>query len=252
LVTRLPRGKDEFWPSRIVAETRVYLASIYDGEFSENFYSNMLLIAEYEVYKGYKTAHGKDIKLKGIKDFLYNLHYGLGIRNLQEFMLLISRLAVEDNSNMQYADRLLDWLRTQDPVFNFSRETWEYRRIVGALKKGKLGEKQPKKGIGYKRKTGKDWKAFCYLKVLFHNHPGSLRDIGEGRKYRNVYEAALDHGVILHRNDKPILKIKAPGTSAEFELTAQHICDKLGARKAKVLLREMVEYIKICEKHNGI
>ena len=243
----LPRGKDEFWPSRVVAETRVYLASIYDGEFVENFYSNMLLIAEYNIYKGYKTARGKDIKLSGIKDFLYSLHYGLGIRDLQEFMLLVSRLAVEDESAQQYAQRFLNWLRTQDPVFKFSNEVWEYRRIVGALKRGRLGEKKPKRGMGYRAKRVKDWKAFCYLKVLFHSHPESLRDIGTGRKYPNVYEAALDYGVILFRNNRTLLKIKAPGTAEEFELTAQCICNKLGTRKTKVLLRELVEYVKLKE-----
>jgi hypothetical protein len=230
-----PKGQDEWWPKRIVAEARIHLASIYAGHFDENFYRCLCLIVNHRVYLGYRVKVDKEIKLKGIKDFLFSIHYGLGIEDLVEFISITTRLAVEDKSSEKYARTFLRWIRHQDSIFALPPEAWEYKRIFTGLKL------QARKDIKAKKKP--DNRMYAYLKTLYHCHPEVLIEIGKGRKYANVYEAVIDLGIAV-KKERSIIRIARPENVEQITETAEALCKQLGLAVSKVFIRKMLDYIK--------
>jgi len=106
---------DEFYGARLVADARLHLGAIVNNESSEAFFVTMCKIIKNEFYLGYKTFTGKEIKLSGMKDFIFNSNYGLGIKRetMPTFLANCAKAAVKDKTQAQCAKRFVKWLGEQ-------------------------------------------------------------------------------------------------------------------------------------------
>jgi len=223
---------DIFYPARLVADTRLHLSTIMNGQYSEPFYMNMCKIVELKIYLGYLTVKGKEIKLKGIKDFFFNVCYGLGIRDYNQFIANLTKTCLKDKSRTKYALKFIEWLRKEDSSFNFPQELFEYRRLMISVR--------------YMKRISKKRQFWLYSAVreMYEHHPHLLEKIGEDREYKTIEKCYFDNG-LGHRKEKikPIALYNEP-TLAEVEQLADVLYDRLGGHKTKYLILKMLEICK--------
>jgi hypothetical protein len=167
---------DPFYEAMLVEDARLHLATVMAGQDSEPFFMTMLKIIEADVHHGYTTMRGKEIKLKGIKDFVHSVYYGLGIKDLGEFIVAVTKSALKEKSKNRYAYKFVDWLRSEDHTFCFPESFFEYRRLIRDIARNRR-KKKFNKIIDYRT-----------AKFLYQMQPDLLVDIGPGRKYKNVQE----------------------------------------------------------------
>jgi hypothetical protein len=232
--------RSEDYDAVLVANARLHLSNVVNGNMSELFFDAMGEIIQRKVYLGYKTINGKQAKLRGIKDFFYNFHYGLGIKNLPEFLANCARLDADGKSRDGKIRKFIQWLHEEDPdSFEFPDSYWEFRRLRIAISKmsGSLEKK---------------YHYLNLLKLIYLNAPEELRYIGPTRKYSSIPKAYKD--VIKPHLKKVLTPIKLfqYPTAAEVEELARELYSRLDKYKVRVLIARLIEIYKLndaIEKH---
>jgi len=209
------------------------------GQASEIFFSDMLRIAEAEVHLGYKTLKNKPAKLRGIKDFIHNVHYGLGVKDLSTFLCAVSQAAYKENNSNRYGYQFIDWLRTQDPCFEFPEELFQYRRLAKSIAK--------KRNINSRKKM---W-LFGVARFIYQNHPELLQQIGAGRKYANIEQCYFEEGFAEKKRVLKPIKIFRNPTNHQVHEMADILFERLGKGKTRVLIYRLLECCKNASLDTG-
>jgi hypothetical protein len=225
---------DEFYDARLVASARLHLPNVMNSQSSPLFFEAMVEVIRRNVHKGYLTLKGKQVKLSGMKDFLFSFHYGLGIRNLPEFLSACARIDTDKtrDKNLRF---FLDWLRKDDPEsFRLPDHYWEFRRLQISVYQ--MGGDRGKKSFYLKM-----------MRVMYNTHPEILKFIGVNRKYRSIPEAYEKEGYTEKPTTlKPIKLYRSP-TYAEIERLARTLNARLDKLKNRVLIAKLIEIYKINE-----
>lgn len=220
---------DPFYEAMLVEDARLHLATVMAGQDSEPFFMTMLKIIEADVHHGYTTMRGKEVKLKGIKDFIHSVYYGLGVKNLGEFVVAVTKSALKEKSKNRYAYKFVDWLRDEDQTFRFPESFFEYRRIV--------------KSIARDRKKRKFQKILDYrtARFLYQDKPSLMVEIGPGRKYKDVQECYYAEGYGEKKQAlKPIKVFKNP-TTLQVEEVGRLLFERFGPGKSRILALKLLE-----------
>lgn len=192
----------------------------------------MLQIVEAKVHLGYLTLRNKTVKLKGIKDFLQSVYYGLGIKDLNGFINNSVKSALKERSKSRYAAQFIDWLKDQDPEFCFPQEYFEFRRVVRMIYYNKKMPKK-KKAIAYK------WARFIY-----NTSPELLSEIGWDKKYKTVEACYYGEGFEEKQKIlKPIKTYQNP-TSFQLDQLAASLYERLGYGKSRMLAWKLIVLCK--------
>lgn len=226
--------QDDFYDARLVQNARLHLPNVINGQSSPLFFEAMVEIVRRNVHKGYLTLKRRHIKLSGIKDFLHNYHYGLGIRDIAGFLSACVDIDVEKNRDRNRRV-FLDWLRQEDPdSFEFPLHYWEFRRLVIGISK---------------MSTSKD-KKFLYLsmlKIIYNTHPEILRFVGVGRKYRSIPEAYYKEGYMDRPKTLTPIKLYRHPTVKEIEELARNLNARLDKLKNRLLIAKLLDIYRINE-----
>lgn len=217
----------------LVANARLHLSNVVNGQMSELFFETMEEIIKRKVYRGYRTIKGKEVKLSGIKDFFFNFHYGLGIRNLPDFLANCAKIDADNQSKDGRVRKFIDWLQKEDPdSFEFPDAYWELRRLNIAI--SKLNGSREKK-CQYAR----------MLRLLYVHAPESLRYIGPNRKYTTIPKAYVD---VLKPDVQKVLtplKLYQCPTVLQVEDLARDLYSRLDKYKVRILIGKLIEVYKL-------
>lgn len=189
----------------------------------------MLQIIEARVYLKYLTLRNKEIELRGIKDFLQSVYYGLGIKDLNDFTANVVKSAMKERSKNRYANQFIEWLRSQDKEFQFPPEYFEYRRIMRIIFYSKTMPKS-KKMLAYK-----------WTKFIYNTRPQLLYEIGWDRKYKTVESCYYGEG--FEEKAKILKPIKSYRNPTDFQLDqlADSLHARLGHGKSKALALKLLQ-----------
>lgn len=214
---------DPYYAAMLVEDAKLHLGTVMAGQDSEPFFMSMLKLIEVNGHLGYTTLRNKKVELKGIKDFVHSVYYGLGVKRLEDFTLAVVKSAMKEKSKNRYASKFIDWLRDQDPTFKFPQEYFEYRRLMIDTAKNRR-KRQYDKIIDYRT-----------IKYLYQIQPSILEDIGPGRKYKNVQECyyAEGHGE-KKQSLKPIKLFRNP-TNLQLEEAGSIMFERFGPAKSRIL-----------------
>ena len=225
---------DEFYDARLIATARLHLGTVVNGQSSEMFFATMCKIIDRKAYLGYKAFNGKDVKLSGVKDFIFNSLYGLGVKKATLSTLLANcmKAATNDKSQAQYSVRVVKWLAAENEAFDFPQEMFEFFRIKASIESP------------YKKPGKTASKMLKILSRLYHQYPSALQHIGPDRKYKNVFECARDF-TIWDRPERltPITLYKHPRLSQIHDL-AENLSERLDMKKRRILIASMIELYK--------
>lgn len=231
---------DEFYDARLVADARLHLTVVMSGQQCPAFFETMAQIVKRKIHYGYTTVRGKTVKLSGIKDFLHNFHYGLGIKSLPIFVGNCVQIEIEDRSKDKWARRFIDWLQKEDPeAFEFPPEYWEFRRVRLSIARMRAA---PEKKKYY-------WIA---LRTIYINKPEVVRYIGVNRKYRSVMDAYYEEGFAEKKKVLSPIKLYRCPTYKQVEELARELYSRLDKLKVRVLIAKLIEVYQIneaVEKH---
>ena len=108
---------DPHYGALLIEQARLHLGTVMAGQDSEPFFMAMLQIAEAGVHLQYLSLKNKEVKLKGIKDFLQSVYYGLGIKDIESLTANIIKSSLKERSKNKYAHQFIEWLKTQDAEF---------------------------------------------------------------------------------------------------------------------------------------
>lgn len=231
---------DTFYGARLVADARLHLGTIMNGQYSEPFFVTMCKIMSQEVYLGYTTFTGKEIKLKGIKDFLYSSLYGLGLKATTVHLFLgnCSKAAINDKTQTQYSMKFIKWLQKQDPVFDFPQELFEYKRLRIYV------------SYRYRRRKSEMWLRLGLLLSLYHQKPHLLQHIGQGRKYEDIVKCCEDNYIAeVSKKLRPIELYKNP-TIDQVRRLAEKLNERLDKLEKRVLIATLIELYKLDEQRD--
>jgi hypothetical protein len=220
------RGPDIFYDARLVEETRLHLATILDGRYSEQFYYCFFKIIERKTYLGYYTFKNKQIQLKGIVDFIHSKHYGFGLNSIEHFMIALSDAMVYDETESQYARQTVKWLAKQSPLFKLPRKVYEFERLLSWVRFRKATS----------RVTNREIRIFIHL---YNAYPEYLPDVGEGRKFKTFEQAGIAAGIVTKIPGKNI-RFNIDMTIAELEDVAEKIYDLLGPERNCKLIELLI------------
>jgi hypothetical protein len=219
---------DPYYGALLIEEARLHLGTVMAGQDSEPFFFAMLQIAEAKVHLGYTTLRNKEVKLKGIKDFLQNVYYGLGIKDLNEFTLNVVKSSLKERSRSKYAHQFIEWLKEQDSTFRFPPEYFEYRRVM--------------RMIFYNKRMPRKVKMMSYgwAKFIYNTQPQLLADIGYDKKYKTVESCYYGEKMGEKRQTlKPIKTYQNP-TSFQIAQLADSLFERLGTGKSNLLASELL------------
>lgn len=225
---------DIFYDARLVAEARLHLSTVMNGQYSEPFFVTMCKIMSRKTYLGYRTLTGKDAKLSGIIDFFYNCTYGLGItpKSINQFLANCVKVAIQDKTQTQYASKLITWLKNEDERFNFPGEYFEFKRLRTCIRYMPRVQQMKK------------YEAYRLLRMLYFDYPHLLVDIGAGRKFKDVFECC-DHYLLRNRSEKlkPIKHLRF--TSAEgCKKIAEKLYERFDKYHVRVIIARLIELYK--------
>lgn len=225
---------DIFYGARLVADARLHLGVLINSGESELFFITMWKIINNEVHLGYRTFDNRDIKLGGIKDFIFNCHHGLGIRKptLSIFLANCAKAAIKDKSQLQYAARFAKWLGEQHEGFDFPQEFFEYLRIKYYIKKR------------YSKKNQDRYRRLAILERIYNQYPQLLQEVGAGKKYKDIFDCAEDLTIWERkRTIRPITMYNNP-TIFQVEELAEKLSVKLDRKKRRILIAKLIEVYK--------
>jgi hypothetical protein len=225
---------DEFYDVRLIQNARLHLSSVINEQPAPLFFEAMAEIIKRKVYNGYRIPNRKEVKLAGIKDFFHNFHYGLGIKDMAEFISACTEIDIKKSKdkNLRF---FLDWLQKEDPdSFEFPPHYWEYRRLMIAT---------------CKMRADRDKKSFYLnmLRIIYNNRPEVLKYIGYGRKYKSIPEAYEKEGYGERPTTLTPIKLYRHPTYRDIEALARDINSRLDKLKNRVLIAKLIEIYKINE-----
>jgi len=227
--------QDPHYGAMLIEQARLHLGTVMAGQDSEPFFMAMLQIIEAKIYLSYTTLKNKEVKLKGVKDFLQSVYYGLGIKDIEAFTANVAKSSLSEKSRNKYAHQFIEWLKTQDATFQFPPEYFEYRRII--------------KSIYYNKKIPKKKKALYYkwARFIYNTDPALLNDIGWDRKYLTV--EACYYGEKFEEKQRILKPIKTYRNPTDFQLDqlADSLYVRLGYGKSRMLALKLMER---CENEN--
>jgi len=225
---------DIFYDARLVADARLHLSTVMNGQYSEAFFVTMCKILSRKTYLGYKTFTGKDVKLGGILDFIYNSNYGLGIKtnSINQFVSSCARVAIQDKTQSQYASKMISWLKNEDDRFDFPEEYFQYKRLRTCVRY-----------MSSKNKLRK-YEAISLLDMLYNGYPHLLKDIGAGRKFKDVFDCC-DHYLLRNRREtlKPIKHLRF-GTVEGCQIIAEKLYKRFERRHIRAMIAKLIELYK--------
>jgi hypothetical protein len=218
---------DPHYGALLIEQARLHLGTVMAGQDSEPFFMAMLQIAEAGVHLQYLSLKNKEVKLKGIKDFLQSVYYGLGIKDIESLTANIIKSSLKERSKNKYAHQFIEWLKTQDAEFQFPQEYFEYRRITRTLYYNKRMPKKIK-SLSYK------WARFIY-----NTDPTLLKEIGWDRKYKTVQ--ACYYGEKFEEKQQILKPIKTYQNPTDFQISelADSLFQRLGEGKSRRLASEL-------------
>lgn len=220
---------DPYYGALLVENARLHLGTVMAGQDSEPFFLTMLKIAESRVYLGYRNLRDKDVRLRGIKDFLYSVYYGLGIKDMNEFLINVTKSALNERSKNKYAYKFIDWLKTQDELFEFPQEFFEFRRVVCEIHRDRKKHKI-KKHFEYKT-----------ARFLYETVPHLMVNIGRGREYKSVSDCYYKLGYAEEKKSLSSVKIYQNPTKEQLAEAGSDIFEKLGPGRSRLLALELLE-----------
>jgi hypothetical protein len=228
-------GKDDiFYDARLVAEARLHLSTVMNGQYSEPFFVVMCKILSRKTFLGYKTLTGKDVKLSGILDFFYNTNYGLGIKtnSINQFLGNCTRVAIQDKTQSQYAGKMISWLKNEDDRFDFPEEYFQYKRLRTCIRYMSSNHKMRK------------YEAVKLLDMLYNSYPHLLKDVGAGRKFKDVFECC-DHYLLRNKVEtlKPIKHLKY-ATVEGCEVIAEKLYKRFQKHQIRAMIAKLIELYK--------
>lgn len=226
----MPNKRDPYYAALLVEDARLHLGTVMAGKDSEPFFMTMLLIVEAKVHFGYTTLRNKKVELSGIKDFIHNVYYGLGVRKLNDFINAAMQSALKERSKNRYAYNFIDWLKKEDEYFNFPASFFEYRRLMMNTAKN--------------RRKGKYAKILDYrtIKFLYQDRPELLVEIGYGRKYKNVQECYIAQGYTEKKEKlKPVQLFRNP-TNLQLEEAGKILFERFGPAKSRILAMNLLSH----------
>lgn len=230
---------DDFYGARLVADARLHLGSIMNGQFSEPFFSSMCRIIHYQFYLGYKTFEGKEIKLAGIKDFLYNFNYGLGLKasTVNVFCTNCAKLSLKDKSQSRYSIKFIEWLKRQDETFDFPTDVFEFRRVCNNAREVFRGNRR------------EIWLRINLAKKLYREHPELLTEIGPEEKYHDIVDCCDAHG--LYKKPKVIpARLYNDPSEKQLERLARSLSKMLSKDQKRALIAKMIELYRVEQEKN--
>lgn len=222
-------SKDPYYGALLVERARLHLGTVMAGQDSEPFFLAMLKIAESNIHLGYTTLNNKQVKLKGIKDFLHSVYYGLGIKNMNEFVLCATKSAIREKSKNRYAYKFIDWLKDQDPIFCFPQEFFEFRRVMRIIAINKNRSKYQKH---YDFKTAR---------FLYEMAPHLMQDIGPDRKYKTVETCYFEEGYAEKRKLLTPIRLYQNPTSEQVEEIAVSLFERFGKARSRLLALKLLD-----------
>lgn len=229
---------DPHYGAMLIEQARLHLGTVMAGQDSEPFFMAMLKIVEANVHLEYLTLRNKEAKLKGIKDFLQSVYYGLGIKDLGDFTANVVKSSLKEKSKNKYAHQFIEWLKTQDPAFQFPQEYFEYRRIM--------------KAIWYDRKMPPKIKTLSYrwARFIYNTSPALLNEIGWDRKYKTVQ--ACYYGERFEEKQQILKPIKTYQNPTDFQVSqlAESLFQRLGRGKSRKLASELMCRVGSGENEN--
>lgn len=218
---------DPHYGAMLIEQARLHLGTVMAGQDSEPFFMAMLQIAEAGVHLEYLTLKNKEVKLKGIKDFLQSVYYGLGIKDIQSFTASTVKSSLKERSKNKYAHQFIEWLKTQDPEFQFPQEYFEYRRVTRML--------------FYDKRMTKDARSLSYkwARFIYNTEPALLKEIGWDRKYKTV--KACYYGEKFEEKQQILKPIKTYRNPTDFQIAelADSLFQRLGEGKSRRLASEL-------------
>lgn len=225
---------DDFYGARLVADARLHLGTVINGHSSEVFFATMCKIIDRKVFLGYKAFNGKEAKMMGVKDFIFNANYGLGIKkaSLSIFLANCMKAAVQDKSQGQYAKRVARWLAKENESFDFPQEFFEYLRLFDQIKQT------------HKYGTANYWRAMQLLARLHNQYPMSLQHVGDGRKYKTVFDCAKDFTIWEKPERLTPIKLYKHPTVVQVQELAENLSGRLDMKKRRILIASMIEIYK--------
>lgn len=220
----------------LVAETKLHLATVMNGQYSEPFFANMCKIIDLRIYTGYVTLRGKSVSFTCVKDFLYNFHYGLGITDMPGFLHSCAAVAIRDRSSGNYAQRFIEWLQLQDPIFCFPKEFFKYLQLRKSLIPV------------YRKDKRKGWQHIMMLREIYNHHPEFLNLIGESARYQDIEECYYGEGLGIKPEYVKIKKIEKDPSFRQVERLASDLHRGLPPHSIYRLIAKLVE---LREAHNA-
>ena len=97
----------------------------------------------------------------------------------------------------------------------------------------------------------KKYEAYDLLKMLYFHHPNLLKDIGAGRKFKDVFECC-DHYLLRNRSErlKPIKHLRF--TSAEgCKKIAEKLYERFDRYYIRVIIARLIELYKEDQQNSG-
>lgn len=231
---------DTFYGARLVADARLHLGSVMNGQSSEPFFVTMCKIMSHKTYLGYTTFTGQEVKLKGIKDFLYSSLYGLGLKTgtINVFLANCSKAAINDRTQTQYSMRFIKWLQAQDEIFAFPQELFEYKRLRYWT------------ACKYKRRKPELWLRLGLLLSIYNQKPHLLQDIGVNRKYQDIVKCAEENDISeVSKKLKPIELYNNP-TVEQVRKLAEKLNERLDKLEKRILIAKLIELYKLEQGSN--
>lgn len=232
---------DLFYGARLVADARLHLGTVINGEASEVFFVTMCKIIDEKVYLGYRTFTNKEIKLSGAKDFLFNVSYGLGIKRitLATFLANSAKAAVKDKTQQQCAVRFARWLAEQHEGFDFPQEFFEYLRIKYYLKKK------------YKNTNRDKYRRLYLLDKVYNQYPHLLEQVGADKKYKDIFDCAQDIGIWERKKKLRPISLYINPTADQVRRLAEDLSLRLDRFERRTLIARLIEIYKQEAVDNG-
>lgn len=226
----MAKGNDIFYDARLVEETRTHFATILEGRYSEPFFYCFFKIIQRKVYLGYYTYRGREVKLKGIVDFIFSKHYGLGLNGIDQFILPICDVMIYDETESQYARQILKWLKKESSLFKLPKKAHEFERLLSWVRY--------RKGTG--RVSNREIRIFI---KLYNSHPEFLERIGQAREFRTFEQAGIAAGIVQVRPGVSI-RINRDMTGEEYDIAAEKIYNMLGPEGNCRLIERLISIQK--------
>jgi hypothetical protein len=225
---------DIFYGARLVADARLHLGAVINGGDGELFFATMWKIIDNKVYLGYRTFDNRDIVMKGIKDFIFNFHHGLGIKKatLATFLANCAKAAIKDKTQAQYASRFAKWLGEQHEGFDFPQEFFEYMRIKYYIQKR------------YRKKNPDRYRRLHILERIYNQYPQLLQEVGAGKKYKDIFDCAEDLTIWERKRTVRPLALYNNPTARQTEELAEKLSVKLSKLNRRILIAKLIEIYK--------